>query len=965
VIQGPLLDALACAPLAGSGAELAAPDYEQARARLEILIWDAGASAQAAPELGPWVWGSRATFEALVGEPSGGSLRGRVLAARCLEISIPGMPARVDFQVQARAQQVLQPLLMHPEPMVSTHAARALGLLAGKNEHLEATILDWLGGSSQVLRQRGMTAFASLPASRLRVLGHELRNALDIPGADDWALSAAAAGTPYLFVEARELWDEVARRILSGRGGSRAARSLARGLSCLWRGGTRRAQVEGPLSDLRQLARRTPAGTIEDWRNWLGVLSATDPVEGAERDPLDVEMGLENLVHQAAQYEDEEADARAARFAESLQRTFEEARRIAVGEGSLRHRSAGMNALEGCARAMALRLWGPQLRTFPRGEPIPEPDLAPTWQVIASAPTELLDLVKERRASKSSELAAAEDDELSLEVLALRLGGYALDACGGDIELGPGRGPTAHQTCRWLRKLDGVADGSRELPPVLRAALSSIFWRLVDTTRGTALGEVDDVEWLGPFAAWWALVIDRPAMLQQLATSLPMIREGALEACTALAESIRSAVSAAAPDGSWGRGVGEALGELRATGTELEASLTGLARCMSEFSTTSGRSADIEPRCLGLVLAAERLQAALADPVKALHPAAVGGTDSLSRATTENAPRIAALLTRAIRARELSMLDVWFTSLGPVASALVEGAVKEAVNRTPPPPPSRKKVEPELIEGYELVRQLGEGGVGKVWLVRKPGADRLFVLKIPKREALAGASETEKRGLLESFQEEARALAGLYHPNVANIIDRGVTEDVPYLVLELLIGCDLSEYSKARACTLFEMRQIVLDACAGLQALHGAHLVDPEKHRDPARVRPLSTVVIDFGMVRPMRVAADASGRFVAGTPGYIAPDQVLDPVELDCRADVYALAGTIYNATTGRSFFDDITSPRDRIFAHMQREPLEDANLLKGYPAELVKLMRSATALDPKERPYPIDFGRAFEACL
>ena len=115
-------------------------------------------------------------------------------------------------------------------------------------------------------------------------------------------------------------------------------------------------------------------------------------MDGAERDPLDLEVGLENLVHLAAQYDDEEADARAVRFAESLGRTFEEARRIALGPGSLRRRAAGMNALEGCARSMALRLWGPQLSTHPRGEAVPEPDLGPTWELITRAPTELLDV---------------------------------------------------------------------------------------------------------------------------------------------------------------------------------------------------------------------------------------------------------------------------------------------------------------------------------------------------------------------------------------------------------------------------------------------------------------------------------------------------------------------------------------------------------------------------------------------
>src|SRR6185369_12979856 len=177
---------------------------------------------------------------------------------------------------------------------------------------------------------------------------------------------------------------------------------------------------------------------------------------------------------------------------------------------------------------------------------------------------------------------------------------------------------------------------------------------------------------------------------------------------------------------------------------------------------------------------------------------------------------------------------------------------------------------------------------------------------------------------------------------------------------------DLKEYSTPRRMTLFELRQVVLDSCAGLAALHSAGLVhrdvkpanlwlrlplrggekfDAHKHRDPAIVPPLVTVVIDFGMVRASRVAPDAAGRFVAGTAGYIAPEQVLDPVELDPRSDVYALAGTIYNVTTGRAFFDDIDNPRDRIIAHMRRDPFEDSERLRGYPSSIAKLLRAATA--------------------
>jgi serine/threonine-protein kinase len=412
-----------------------------------------------------------------------------------------------------------------------------------------------------------------------------------------------------------------------------------------------------------------------------------------------------------------------------------------------------------------------------------------------------------------------------------------------------------------------------------------------------------------------------------------------------------------------------------------------MANALEKFKGAAGPKPNLDMMCIELVHAADRLHGSLANPVKALHPPTESDdSDTVTKSVVENAPRTGALVARAIRARELAMLDVWFAALGPTTSGLLETAIQAAIRRTPPPPPTAKKKEPKLIEGYELIKPLGEGGIGSVWLVRKPGADRFFVLKIPKAEALQNATDTEREGILASFVEEAKALAGLYHPNVANIIDRGVSNDVPFLVLEYLIGADLKQYSYQKHMTLFELKRVVSESCAGLAALHGAGLVhrdikpaniwlrlplnggekfEVEKHRDPAVVPPLSAVVIDFGMVRAIRVPPEVGGKFVAGTAGYIAPEQVLDPVELDPRSDVYALAGTIYNVTTGRTFFDEIENPRDRIIAHMRRDPLEDAERLKPYPAAIAKLLRAATAKNPADRPSPLELGREFAAAL
>src|SRR5205085_4908962 len=128
--------------------------------------------------------------------PARGTLRGRVLAARCLEVAVRGMPPGTDPDLVGKTLQVLQPLLLHPEPLVWVHAARALGRLTGPLEQMEGTLLDWVMGESQVLRQRAITAFASLPAERLNFLvGGQLVAIIESREEGAWVLAAIAAAT--------------------------------------------------------------------------------------------------------------------------------------------------------------------------------------------------------------------------------------------------------------------------------------------------------------------------------------------------------------------------------------------------------------------------------------------------------------------------------------------------------------------------------------------------------------------------------------------------------------------------------------------------------------------------------------------------------------------------------------------------------------------------------------------------
>ncbi len=131
LLEGPLLDALRCAPFSGDPRWLSTPAHAQARARMDILFWEAGASALQLPELGAWLWGSEEAFASLIGDPARGTLRGRVLAARTVECCATGIPLVHDPHAVSRTLQVLQPLLLHPDAMVWVHAARAVGRIAG------------------------------------------------------------------------------------------------------------------------------------------------------------------------------------------------------------------------------------------------------------------------------------------------------------------------------------------------------------------------------------------------------------------------------------------------------------------------------------------------------------------------------------------------------------------------------------------------------------------------------------------------------------------------------------------------------------------------------------------------------------------------------------------------------------------------------------------------------------------
>ena len=253
---------------------------------------------------------------------------------------------------------------------------------------------------------------------------------------------------------------------------------------------------------------------------------------------------------------------------------------------------------------------------------------------------------------------------------------------------------------------------------------------------------------------------------------------------------------------------------------------------------------------------------------------------------------------------------------------------------------------PAVVPGFRLLRELGRGGMGVVYLATQDGLNRQVALKM----VLSGdhASATEKG----RFLAEAEAVAAVRHPGVVQVFDFGTHDGRPFFALEYLPGGSLTDRLKGTPLPAKEAAALVEQIAHAVQAAHAVGVI----HRD---LKPANILfdadgvpkVTDFGLARKgnSHSGLTATGA-ILGTPSYMAPEQAEGRKDVGPAADVYAVGAILYECLTGRPPFRAAT-PLETVHQVLKDEPVPPSRFSPKLPKDVETVCLKCLSKDPRKR--------------
>lgn len=254
---------------------------------------------------------------------------------------------------------------------------------------------------------------------------------------------------------------------------------------------------------------------------------------------------------------------------------------------------------------------------------------------------------------------------------------------------------------------------------------------------------------------------------------------------------------------------------------------------------------------------------------------------------------------------------------------------------------------------YELLEEIGKGGMGVVYRARQKSADRIVALKVVRPERLDGFREQKRRDVIQRFRTEARAAARLDHENIVTVYDVGEDSDRHYYSMRFVNGKSLGDLIADEP---LDARRAARYIELVARAVHEAHQVGI-LHRDlkPQNIivdaktdRPL---VADFGLAKLSQEGRDLTiAGEVFGSPPFMSPEQALDSANVAAASDVYSLGATLYALLTGRPPFQGGSIPQI-LRRVIEDQPDRPRKLNNTVDRDLETICLKAMAKEPANR--------------
>ncbi len=271
----------------------------------------------------------------------------------------------------------------------------------------------------------------------------------------------------------------------------------------------------------------------------------------------------------------------------------------------------------------------------------------------------------------------------------------------------------------------------------------------------------------------------------------------------------------------------------------------------------------------------------------------------------------------------------------------------------------REQVQASLGAAYTVERELGGGGMSRVFVAHDATRGRSVVLKVLPPELAAGVS-------LERFQREIRLATQLQHPHIVPVIGTGDVDGLPYYMMPFVSGESLRDrLRRVLQLTLPEAVQIACEVTQALDYAHGQDIVHRDIKPENVLLHDGQAVVADFGICRAITHSSDADPITLAGmavgTPEYMSPEQAAGEREIDGRSDIYSLGCVLYEMLVGEPPFNGRTA--QAVIAKRFAGAVPSIRVVRpAVPIEIERAVLRALALAPDDR---FQTGAEFAAAL